>query len=424
MSRQWTVPFRYKGFRWFFLGQSITTLGDWISYVILPVLLYHINNDPKLIGLLMLCRFLPSIFVAPFVGRVLRKFSTLRVMIAADVLQGICYLMFLYTTNVWIIFLLQILIALGMAFYRPGRVTLIPKLVPEESLLARANSYIFGVSQFMMLLGPAIGGLIFGILGLQIGIVFNAATFWISALTLMFVRVDEQGASEQGAAQSQDAQPQAQSAEPEKTFRAKLGFLIGDQTRQLLLFIVIGDVVGSMGFGALNVMFPIVSSDVFGSPQEVYGYLMSALGGGLFLGTMWGPTLMKKISSDLLFCLAMIAGGACVIAFGWSGLVLLSVAMIFLIGIWNGIQDNALITFIQTATSERGDTADVFSIYQGLISATIAVAMIGSTSLASVVGVSKTIVIMGLIPLLIGLCTVAARTRLREKMGKTNNLTL
>jgi MFS family permease len=419
MSRQWTIPFRYKGFRWFFLGQTITTFGDWISYVILPVLLYHINNDPKLIGVLMLCRFLPSIFVAPLVGRVLRKFSTVRVMFAADVVQGICYLMFLYTTSVWLIFTLQILIALGMAFYRPGRVTLIPKLVPDESLLARANSYIFGVAQFMMLLGPAMGGLIFGIFGLQVGIVLNAATFWFSALTLLFVRVDE---PETPKPESQAETASAEPAEPEKTFRQKLAFLASDPTRQLLLFVVIGDVVGSMGFGALNVLFPIVSSDVFGSPQEVYGYLMSALGGGLFLGTMWGPNLMKKIPSDLLFCLAMIAGGACVLAFGWSSLVLLSVAMIFLIGIWNGIQDNALITFIQTTTAERGDTADVFSIYQGLISATIAVAMIGSTSLASVLGVSMSIMIMGLIPLVMGFCAVLARTRLREKMGIRNNV--
>lgn len=354
----------------------------------------------------MLCRFLPSILAVPWIGKVMNRFSTLKVLIVSDVLLGLFYSLFLYADQVLEILVLQILISLGTAFYRPGRVTMITQIVPEEQL-ARANSYVFGISQFMMLLGPAVGGLAFGFFGLKVGIVLNTATFWVSALALLMVRVQPQAST----TSDETKESRAEMEEPKLTFKEKFAALMSIPGYKLMMFIVLADIIGSMGFGALNVLFPIVADQVFGSPQEAYGYLMSALGGGLFLGTMYGPNLQKKISSELAFILSMIFGGLFAIGFGISSHLFPSLVLILLVGFGNGIQDNALVTYVQKATAEKGDTANVFSIYQGLISATIAVAMIGSTSLVSFVGIHATIVLLGFLPFVIGTGVLLAKAK-------------
>lgn len=413
MTPEWVIPFRSRGFTWLFIGELISALGSWASYVIIPLLVYDLTNDPVSVGILMVCRLLPSILLAPLIGPVMARYTVLNVMIFADLVRGLAFLSFLWLQEPLWIYGLTLVISAGNAFFAPGQYTLIPRLVPE-AVLARANSYIGGSNQFMMLIGPALGGIVFGFTGMTAGIVFNALTFFVSMAALMRIRVsrDLPTAVEAGE-QKVDSPCEEQQAHGNslQRFRRTLTSL---WSRKLLFFLILSVPIANLGFGgALNTLFPVIAKDVF-TGETAYGYIMSCLGGGLFLGTMIGPWLQKKMSTVVLYSLATVVAAVHVFLFGGSDVLLFSLLAIFLVGSGNGVADNAAITYMQTATAQTGDTADVLAVDNALASAGTVLGMTIATSVAALWNASSAIMMLSLCPVVAGVVIGMLYLRYRE----------
>lgn len=396
MIGEWALPFRNKSFTWFFIGQLVSAFGDWCSYVIIPLLIYRLTHEASTVGLLMICRVLPNIVLSPVIGRVMGKFSLLRVMILADLVRGLGYLAFLYVQTPWEIYLLTLVLASGSAFFNPGKFSLIPPLVPQEGL-ARANSYMGGVSQLAMMIGPALGGIVFGILGERAGLVCNAMSFFVSMVSLMLVRLPKQEAQEKLESTEGSERQERNWARMLRTYQAL-------RSRRLLFVVVTLGTIPNMGFGgSMTALFPILASDVYHSPDRMYGMILSMLGGGIFLGLMVGPLLQKKIARFPLICIGSVCGAVFVMLFGSSAHAGVALVMIFLVGLFNGIQDNASTTFVQMETAERGDTADVFSLEQALLSVMFIIGTLLAAWLHAHYGAQRAIVTIAFVPLLVGL---------------------
>ena len=113
------------------------------------------------------------------------------------------------------------------------------------------------------------------------------------------------------------------------TLQQFFGTLTSLWSRKLLFFILLSIPIANLGFGgALNTLFPVVAKDVF-SGEMAYGYIMSCLGGGLFLGTMIGPLLLKKVPAVLLYSLATVVAAVNVFLFGGSHVLVFSLIVIF-----------------------------------------------------------------------------------------------
>ncbi|MGZ4031652.1 MAG: MFS transporter [Tumebacillaceae bacterium] len=400
MKGEWALPFRNRSFTWFFIGQLVSAFGDWCSYVVIPILVYGLSGEASSVGILMACRVLPSILLSPFIGRIMAKFSLLRVMIVADIVRGIGYLAFLYVQTPLQIYVLTVVVATGSAFFNHGKFTLIPPLVPQNAL-ARANSYMGGVSQLAMLIGPALGGIVFGALGQRAGLIFNALTYFVSMLSLMLVRMPKQE-------QSQNVEAKKASTEAiskkESSLARFLKTFQSMRSRRLLFIVVTLGTIPNIGFGgSMTALFPIMASDVFHSPQRMYGAIMSLLGGGIFLGMMIAPYLQKKLPRFPLICWSCMTGAVAVLLFGSFDHPGVALAMIFLVGLSNGVQDNADTTFIQMETTSRGDTADVFALEQALLSCNFIIGTVLAAWLSSWVGPQYAIMTISCVPLTVGL---------------------
>lgn len=426
--KEWRLPFDSPGFRWLFLGQAVTALGDWVSYIFIPLLLYRMTEDPVAVGLLMICRVMPGVLLAPVVGRATARFSVLRVMMVSDAVRGVAVLGFLVAESPLAFYLLSVVMAVAGAFFGPGKFALVPKLVPERAL-ARANGWIEGAWQFAMFLGPAVGGVVFAVMGPEEGIVFNAVTFLVSMGTLGKVRI-EGGAEGLGApAFAADASPasevkdvgtdvglaiEGEAAVTDKSlatastpvtanFFQRYGLIFRALwERKPLFFIILGEAVASLGFGgSLSVLFPIVAEQVFRS-EAMYGYIMSALGAGFVAGTLAGPWAQRRMPQFLVYSVTTLIGALMVFAFGWSTAVALSLAALFVLGCCHGAGDNAMITFAQQASAEKGDTTDVFALSQAMVSMMMLAGFVLSTGLAAWFGVQAAVMGLSVAPLLVG----------------------
>ena len=162
----WRV-LRHRGFALFVVGRMLMTFGTQIIGVAVGWQVYDLTRNPADLGLVGLFQFAPALLLILVTGAVSDRYN--RRAIAAVCLFGqgmAAALLFILTwsgnINVSIVFLLIFFFGIGRAFVNPATNSLLPNLVPQHEI---ANAIAFGSSswQIGVVVGPAIGGLLYGV---------------------------------------------------------------------------------------------------------------------------------------------------------------------------------------------------------------------------------------------------------------------
>jgi MFS family permease len=133
---------RIPDFRRLYLAQSISDIGDGMTYLALFLLVLHLTGSTAAIALMSILVALPPVTVGLFAGAWADRHDRRRIMIASDSLRAVVVLgMVLAATNgaLALLFALACLQAVIGTFFSPARMAMIPRVVPAEALLA-ANS--------------------------------------------------------------------------------------------------------------------------------------------------------------------------------------------------------------------------------------------------------------------------------------------
>ncbi|TFG41680.1 MAG: MFS transporter, partial [Bacteroidia bacterium] len=59
---------RYRNYRLFFAGQSISLIGTWMQRIAMPWLVYHLTGSAFLLGLVSFAGQIPTFLLAPIAG--------------------------------------------------------------------------------------------------------------------------------------------------------------------------------------------------------------------------------------------------------------------------------------------------------------------------------------------------------------------
>lgn len=178
-------------FRRLWLGQVVSQLGDWFSYVALYALLYDLTGSATAVASLMVVQMLPIALVGPGAGVVVDRHDRRRILIAADVVRGIAILGLIFVRTpgtVWIAYVVTALAVSASAFFEPARSATVPAIVPRDQLMT-ANAISTGTWSAMLALGASIGGGIAAWLGRDAAFVLNSASFFISAMFIARMQV-------------------------------------------------------------------------------------------------------------------------------------------------------------------------------------------------------------------------------------------
>ena len=196
------APLRYRDFRLLWTGMSVSLLGDGIFFVALAWQVYALSNVPTALSVVGIAMTVPTIAFLLLGGVISDRLDRRRVMLAADLVRGIAVgtiavLSLTGALALWHVVVLASIYSVGTAFFNPAFDAIVPELLPADSL-AQANS----LDQFvrpvaMRLAGPTLGGLVIAQLGVGVGFALDAATFTVSAGSLLAmtargrVRVEE-----------------------------------------------------------------------------------------------------------------------------------------------------------------------------------------------------------------------------------------
>src|SRR3984893_11942168 len=175
-------------FRRFWIGQAVSYFGDMMNTTGLAIMLLVITHSASVIALGLIAKAVPTILFGLVAGPIVDRFNRQRVMICADVARAILTVTIPFLALTWLpgVFIAVFLVATASTLFNPAKQAILPNLVPAE-FLVKANSLVSSSEKTMELLGYSLAGLIAAIASWQPLFIVDAATFIVSAVTLLGV---------------------------------------------------------------------------------------------------------------------------------------------------------------------------------------------------------------------------------------------
>lgn len=175
-----------RNFRFLWLGQVVSLLGDWFNLIASASLVAMLTQSGVAIGGLFVVRMLAPFLVSPIAGVAADRYNRKRLLIFADLVRAATlggFLLVRRPEQVWLLYALTAL-QLGMSgFFQPTRNAILPDIVGRHELGA-ANALTSATWSVMLAFGAALGGLAAGEWGVYPSFVIDGATFLVSALLI------------------------------------------------------------------------------------------------------------------------------------------------------------------------------------------------------------------------------------------------
>ncbi|MEU0002884.1 MFS transporter [Streptomyces sp. NPDC006314] len=325
-------------FRRLLIGRTVSVLGGFMTMVTVMYQVWDLTHSSAWTGAVGLAQALPLAVFGLFAGAWVDRADRRRIFLAATVGQAACSLLLAvqgFTGHVPVAVILLLVAAQSTfgALGAPAAGVFVPRLLPRDQVAAGLTlNQVTG--QSMMLLGPALAGVLLGWFGTGVCYLLDALSF---------------GFAFYGAFGLPALPPEG---EPSRAgvhgVLDGLRFLAGHR-------VVRGALITDLAATVLSFpvsLFPLVNSERFGGDPRTLGLFLSALAvGGVAATALSGPLTRLGGPGPVMLCAAG-TWGAALVLFGlstrsWIGLTLLVIA-----GAADATSVVARSTIVQTRTPD------------------------------------------------------------------------
>ncbi|HCO73997.1 MAG TPA: MFS transporter [Clostridium sp.] len=174
------------------IGQIISMFGNAILRFALPLYLLRETGSASLFGIVTASSFLPMIFLSFLGGILADRMNKRNIMVALDFLTASIVFLFLMALGklpIVPLFIAVLMLLYGISgTYQPTVQASIPLLVSGDKILS-AGAVVNQVGALAGLLGPIIGGMLFGAFGIVPILLISIACFASSAIMEIFIHI-------------------------------------------------------------------------------------------------------------------------------------------------------------------------------------------------------------------------------------------
>lgn len=154
----------------------------------MPLLVYDLTGSARLLGAMLVLQTLPKVVLAPVAGLLADRIDRRTLMMRANLLRAGAVVLIPFSSEIWHIALLAVIVSIGMAVYIPAELFALPQAVPRPSLVA-AISLTQVSSNVTRIVGPAAGAGLIGLAGTDAafwteGVLFLSAAICIGPLAM------------------------------------------------------------------------------------------------------------------------------------------------------------------------------------------------------------------------------------------------
>lgn len=193
--RQTFLSLRTRNFRLFFIGQTISNSGNWLTNVALTLLILHLTGSGLYVGLLTACQFGPILLLTIWGGAIADRYNKRNLLFVTQSLEmlesiALAALAFTHDPPIWAFFLVATVGGILLAFDNPLRRSFVTEMVPKEDIPNAVVLYstIINVAR---IIGPALAGVLIVSVGYGWCFTLDAVTYIAVLLSLWMMRPRE-----------------------------------------------------------------------------------------------------------------------------------------------------------------------------------------------------------------------------------------
>jgi MFS family permease len=346
------LAFTYVGFRFFWLTTLLVSFGVQIMSVSIAWQIYDVTGNVFLLGLVGLSLFLPALLLILVTGLTADRFNRRAIMMVCLGLELLCALGFLSLANaqaheIWPIFAILVLLGTARAFWSPAAQSMAPNLVPPEAL---SNAITVNASawQFSSIMGPAVGGLLYGF---SPTVAFGTAAALLCCAFVCVCLIPK---------------PKKKSATQQTTLDAIFGGFRYIFSNKVVLGAISLDMFAVLMGGAVALL-PVYTKDILHAGPTELGLLRAAPGVGAIVMALFLTRFPIRDHAGKLLFLFVALFGLFTAIFGLSTTVWISIPALALVGAADMVSVTIRETIMQLWTPEevRGRVNAVNSVFIG-----------------------------------------------------------
>lgn len=184
---------RNRNFAILYFGLLMSVIGNHFFMIALPWYVFSTTGDKLNLALTGVFLTLPGI-IGIFSGVFVDRWRKRKTMILTNIIRGILsfslyIIVFFDPPIIFLLIPVVLLVSVGTV-YKPAESAILPLILNEDELTS-AMGFIKSGAALAQLTGMLVGGLLINLVDIQLLFLFDALTFVISLVSLLFVRVDE-----------------------------------------------------------------------------------------------------------------------------------------------------------------------------------------------------------------------------------------
>ena len=394
-----------KNFRFYLSYRIFMTMASLMQSVIVGWQIYAISHNVLWLGFIGLAEVIPQIGISLFAGhyidlwnrRKIVNYTTLLLIFGALILliYSADATYFSERFGIIPIFITIFLTGLARGILGPAQVALLGQLVPRN-LYANAATWNSANWQVAAVMGPAIGGLIYGFWGIIPAYSLVLGLYTLSFFMIMLIKIGRHKVIET----------------TEGVFtRIRSGINFVFKTPELLGAFTLD--MFAVLFGGAVAMLPVFASDILHIGPQGLGLLRAcpAIGATLMAFLLMFRPPMRETGKILFIC--VLGFGLCMIGFGLSKSFILSGLLLILSGAFDNVSVVIRGTILQLYTPDemRGRVASVNSIFIG---SSNELGAFESGVTAKLMGLVPSVVFGGIMTLAVVFTTIRVNKPLRK----------
>lgn len=388
---------RHRNFRLYWSGQLISLIGTWMQSVAQGWLMHRLTSSALMLGLLGFAQFLPVMLLSLWAGVVVDRMDKRRLLLWTQSLlllqaTALATLVSLNLVQPWMILVMAFAFGAINAFDLPARQSFLIELVGRADLSngIALNSAAFNAAR---VLGPAVAGILLGVLG-------EAGCFWINAVSYVAVLIGLARITLPPFVVSGTLQTIG------TTLAEGVRYALGDSALRNLL-VLLGLTAG-LGF-QYTVLLPVYARDILRSGPETYGLLVSAFGLGSLLAAFRMTAQLTRWDLRRHLLVGLSVAGVGMVTFAWARVLPLALLGGFLAGFGLILYVSSTNTLLQMTTADRF-RGRIMSLYTLMFVGTAPIGALGAGAIAQRWGAPTATTFCALV-LLVGALWVSFRLR-------------
>lgn len=396
---------RVREFSYFVAFRLFVTIATLMQSVIVGWQMYELTHKPLALGMIGLAEAIPAILIALFAGNIVDKYNrktiillSLTTYLIGSILLFCCsieHLGILKSFGIFPIFFVIALTGFARGFMYPASIAFMAQVVPR-SLYANSATWNSILWHIGAVTGPAIGGLIYGYLGVETA--YAVVIFFALVAFLMFIPIKKK--------------PVVQSINEEPLKKRLFSGLHFVFNNQIMLGALSLDMFAVL-FGGEVAMLPFFANDILHVGPQGLGLLRAAPAIGAVAMSFFLAYHPPLRQAGKVLLIAVTGFGCCMISFALSTNFFLSLVLLICSGMFDNVSVVIRATIIQLMTPDdmRGRVASVNSIFIG---SSNEIGTFESGLMASLIGLVPSVIFGGTMTLIVVSITAGIAPLLRK----------